>query len=66
MSWLNEGDGNSVSVISVAIQRIAGDFVVGERCMVTYGKKQHATFVHATGVCPDNLCICLQGNLTSK
>ena len=51
MSWPDEGDGNSVSVISATIKRIAGDFVVGERCMVTYGKKQHAAFVHVTGVC---------------
>ena len=51
MSWPDEGDGSSVSIISATIQRIAGDFVVGERCMVTYGKKQHAAFVHATGLC---------------
>ena len=51
VSWPDEGDGSSVSVILATLQRVTGEFVVGERYRVTYGKKQHAAFVPATGLC---------------
>ena len=49
VSWPNEGDGKTVSVVSNVHHRIAGDLVVGEQCDVTHGKNVHPALVHRTG-----------------
>ena len=49
VSWPNEGDGKTVSVVSNVHHRIAGDLVVGEQCDVTHGKKVYTALVLRTG-----------------
>ena len=49
MSWPNEGDGTTVSVVSKDHHHIASDLIVGKECNVTMKKKVYPAIVCAKG-----------------
>ena len=49
VSWPEEGDGTTFSVISPSQQRILGSLAVGVECRVITRGKEFPALVHATG-----------------